>query len=369
MEAFKDGCESGTVGGASSWQRAQKKPDIHVTGTGRTSSPWRTPMTTATIPKPRAFSLRAASDFYAGFVPGSGMAAAALDGLTLAFRLDGTFDAVAVALREEGDTIVAEFAGTTDATSMTRQVARILGLDADGEAWSSMGRRDPVVGRLQAEFPGFFTAAKPSPYEAAVWGVIAPRMHIGAAAKLKMGIALEHGDAVELHGRTHHVFPSPTAVGRIERVAGLPDEKLARLKGIGRAALDGKLDAGRLRAMTESVALAELQALRGVGPWTASHIFYRGAAPHDALPTTEPRVLHGLAHAYGLESASQETLERLGERWRPFRMWVCVLLSRHLARAGGWNAPGLAKERAAAGRRLAARTRREPLRSSPLLRG
>jgi DNA-3-methyladenine glycosylase II len=316
-------------------------------------------MTTVRIPRPSAFSLSAASAFYANFVPGSGMAAAAVDGLTLAFRLDGAFDPVAVALREEGDTLVAECSGTSDTTAMRRQVARILGLDADAAGWASLGRRDPVVGRLQAEFPGFFTAAKPSPYEAAVWGVIAPRMHIGAAAKLMMAIARDHGDAVELRGHIHHVFPSPRTVAGIDRVAGLPDEKLARLKGVARAALEGKLDAERLRAMTEKDALAELQSLRGVGPWTASHIFYRGAAPHDALPTAEPRVLHGLAHAYGLDSPSVEDLECLAEAWRPFRMWVCVLLSRHLARAGGWNAPGLGKERAAVGRRLTIRRRRD----------
>jgi DNA-3-methyladenine glycosylase II len=316
-------------------------------------------MITVRIPRPRAFSLNAASEFYADFVPGSGMAAAALDGLTLAFRLDGTFAPVAVALREEGDTLVAECSEASDTTILTRQVARILGLDADAAAWTSLGRRDPVVGRLQAQYPGFFTAAKPSPYAAAVWGIIATGMPIGAAAKLKMTIARDYGDAVELRGRVHHVFPSPSAVARIERVAGLTDEKLARLKGVARAALDGKLDAERLRAMTESDALAELQSLRGVGPWTASHIFYRGAAPHDALPTAEPRVLHGLALAYGIDSPSQETFERLAQAWRPFRMWVCVLLSRNLARTGGWNAPGLGRERAAAGRKLATRTRRD----------
>jgi DNA-3-methyladenine glycosylase II len=314
-------------------------------------------MTITRIPRPQGFSLGAAAAFYADFVPGSGMAVAALDGLTLAFRLDGTFEAVAVALREEGDALVAEHAGTTDADAVTRQVGRILGLDADAEAWTSLGRRDPVVGRLQFEFPGFFTAAKPSPYDAAVWGVLAPRMQMKAAAKLKMAIARDCGDAVTLHGRTHHVFPSPRALMRIESLPGLPTEKLARLKGIAQAALAGKLDAERLRAMRESEALAELQSLRGVGPWTASHVFHRGAAPHDALPTAEPRVLHGLAHAYGIDSPSQEAFERIAESWRPFRMWVCILLSRQLARAGGWNAPGLDKERAAAGRRLAARTR------------
>ncbi len=312
-------------------------------------------MSTLSLSKPRGFALEAAALFYAGFVPGSGMAAASADRLTLAFRLDATFEAVAVALREEGDAIVVEHTGTKDVATLRKQVARMLGLDADGDAWLAIGARDPVVGRLQAEFPGFFTAAKPSPYDAATWGVIAPRTSIAHAAKLKMAIAETHGDAVTLNGRVHHVFPSPTKLADLRTFPGLPDVKLERLRGIARAASSGRLDADRLRAMSTADALDELQSLDGVGPWTASHTLFRGAAPPDGLPTAEPRVLHGLADAYGIDVPTVAAFERIAEGWRPFRMWVCILLSRHLARAGKWQSAGLARERATAGRVLARR--------------
>ena len=299
------------------------------------------------LEKPRGFSLQAAADFYAGFIPGSGMAVAATDRLTLAFRLDRTFEAVAVELRETEAALIAEVAGTREAALVGAQVARMLGLEADGDAWHDVGRRDPVVGKLQREFPGFFTAAKPSPYDAAVWGVVSPRMNMRAAAKLKLAIAEQHGEAVELLGRVHQVFPSPKALLALPGFAGLPAVKLERLKGVARAALAGKLDAERLRAMPVEAALAELQQLPGVGPWTASHVLFRGAALRDAVPTVEPRVLHGLADAYALESATPEVLLRLAEGWRPFRMWVCVLLARHLAKIGGWHRSELAGERAA----------------------
>jgi DNA-3-methyladenine glycosylase II len=312
-------------------------------------------MTTFAIPRPSAFRLSAAASFFAGFTPGSGMAAAdsGPDRLTLAFRLDRTFDAVAVSLREEGDVLVARFAGCDDSAAVTKQVARILGLEGDAETWADVGRRDPVVGRLQREFPGFFTAAKPSPYDAAVWSVIAPRMNMKQAASVKIAIARERGDAVTLDGQTHHVFPAPAVLARLGATRGLTDEKVVRLRGIGQAALEGKLEVDRLRGQREADALRDLQALRGVGPWAASHIYYRGAAPVDALPTAEPRVLHGLADAYGLAAPDETTFRRIAEGWRPHRMWVCVLLSRHLARVGGWRAPGLARERELAGKRLA----------------
>ena len=311
-------------------------------------------MKTFSFDRPKGFALQAASEFYAGFTPGSGMAVADAVNLTLAFRLDGSFEAVAVTLKQAGGRIDAEVAGTNDEAAVRKQVARMLGLDVDAEAWRRVGKKDPVVGKLQAEFPGFFTAAKPSPYDAAAWGIISPRINMKQAAKLKMGLAAEHGDAVTLNGRVHPVFPSPKQLLEVASYPGLSEEKLARLKGIAIAALEGKLDPDRLRAMDERTALEELQQLKGVGPWTASHVLYRGAALVDALPTAEPRILHGLAHAYGLKSATVETLEELSEGWRPFRMWVCVLLARHLGKAGGWNKPEYAKERAKAGRALKA---------------
>jgi len=301
---------------------------------------------------PTGFSLQASSEFYAGFTPGSGMAVADAQQLTLAFRLDQTFEAVAVGLREGEGKILADVEGTADVAAVRKQVSRMLGLDADAKAWAKVGEKDPVVGKLQREFSGFFTAAKPSPYDAAAWGVIAARINMKQAARIKMGLAAQCGDTVTLHGRSHAVFPSPKQLLQVPAFEGLSEVKLSRLKGIAVAALEGKLDAEVLRGLDEKTALAALQELEGVGPWTASHILYRGAALIDAVPEAEPRVLHGLAAAYGLKAATVETMRELSENWRPFRMWVCVLLARHLGKIGGWNNKSLGKERAKAGRAL-----------------
>lgn len=315
-------------------------------------------MQTRLLPLPPGFRVAAAARFFAGFVPGSGMAAAHAgpDELTLAFTLDRTFDSVVAALHEDGDALVVTVAGTDDADAATRQAARILGLDGDAPAWAELGARDGLVGALQREFPGFLTATKPSPYDAAVWAVLAPRLGIARAADLKLAMARALGDVVTLGGRAHAVFPPPARLASLDRFPGVSDEKIARLRGIGAAALDGCLDADRLRALPEATALGELQRLRGVGPWAASHIYHRGAAPHDGLPTAEPRVLRGYADCVGLEVVDEPAFRRAADAWRPFRAWVSVLLARHLASRGLWRAPGLARERAAAGRSLAART-------------
>jgi len=240
--------------------------------------------------------------------------------------------------------------------AVKKQVARILGLEGDARAWLELGERDLVVGDLQRQFRGFFTAAKASPYDAATWAVIAPRMNQQQAARIKQGLARDLGDALTLNGNTHYVFPSPERLRTLDRYPGLPEEKVARLRGVAQAACDGLLDADQLRHWGEARALTELQKLRGVGPWAASHIYFRGAAPCDGLPTAEPRVLHGLASAYRLRSPSLVTFQRIAVGWRPFRMWVCVLLMRHLGATAGWHAPGLDEERLRAGQALLRRT-------------
>jgi len=309
-------------------------------------------MSTFSLPKPAGFALSAVAQYYAHFTPGSGMAAAALDQLTLAFRLDETFEPVVLSLREERAALLVEAVGSADVRAIGKQLRRILGLDADAAAWFALGESDLVVGDLQREFPGFLSAAKASPYDAATWAVISPRMNQRQAARIKLSLARELGDALELNGKTHFVFPSPERLLALDRFPGLSEEKLVRLRAVARAACDGLLDAQRLRDLGEARALAELQKLRGVGPWAASHIYFRGAAPCDGLPTAEPRVLHGLASAYRLRSPSLATFQRIATGWRPFRMWVCVLLMRHLAARAGWHAPGLDEERARAGRAL-----------------
>lgn len=287
------------------------------------------------LEKPDGFDLAAHADFYRGFTPGSGMAALDADDFTLSFFADRTFERVVVRLSQSDTKIRLE-----SDVDCRKQVARILGLEGDAKAWRELGRTNPLVGRLQAEFPGFFTAAKSSPYDAATWAILSQRCPMKLAAKIKIAMG--------------HVL-SPTKLVDLDRFAGVSDEKIVRLRGVAAAALEGRLDADRLRAMPEDDALADLMKIRGVGPWAASHIYYRGAAPIDALPTAEPRIYEGLASALGIPTPSESKFRDIAESWRPFRMWTCILLSRHLAKTGNWKKPGLTKARASAGRTLASR--------------
>ena len=74
--------------------------------------------------------------------------------LHFAFVADSSEQIAGVCLRAQDSTLVGEIFGEADPTVVHAQVARILSLDIDGRDWPRVGKRDLVMGRLQARYPG-----------------------------------------------------------------------------------------------------------------------------------------------------------------------------------------------------------------------
>jgi DNA-3-methyladenine glycosylase II len=290
--------------------------------------------TTATFElTPRGpYSLAASAAFLEGFTPATH--AGARDGhLHLAFVADGGDLPTGVCVRERSGGIHGEVVGRAGVATVAAQVGRILSLDLDGGGYDQVGRRDPVVGRLQARNPGLRPVLFWSPYEAAAWALLSHRLRMTQAAGLKRRMAERLGHPVEVHGDTLHAFPGPGRLTRLDGFPGLPEAKLQRLRALGAAAAAGRLDAARLRAMPAEQALDELRRLPGVGDFSAELILLRGAGEPDWISTHEPRLRHAVALAYGLERDPDDAeLRAIADAWRPFRTWVSVLVRSWFAR-------------------------------------
>jgi hypothetical protein len=114
-------------------------------------------------------------------------------------------------------------------------------------------------------------------------------------------------------------------------------EKVRRLHGLAQAALDGRLDTERLRVMAPDAALASLRELPGVGPFTADAVLYRGCGVVDGLPASDELGQTVIHDVYELPSVSATDVDRITDRWRPYRMWAVVLLRMGWTRAQGGN--------------------------------
>jgi DNA-3-methyladenine glycosylase II len=273
------------------------------------------------------FSLASSIRFLEGFTPAAYDEPEASGHLHLAFVVDGTEQAVGVCARAQGGGILGEVFGKADREAVRAQVARILSLDVDGSGLPAVGLRDPVVGGLQAHYPGLRPVCFVSPYDAAAWTIIGRRIRVRQAARLKARMAEELGASVVVPGEQLHAFPPPSVLRDLSGFGGLTEQKLGWLRAVARAAEDGRLDTARLRALPVDQALAELQALPGIGPFSAELILLRGAGEPDHLALHEPRLRRAVARAYGLHTEpTDEELQHIAEGWRPYRTWVTLLL-------------------------------------------
>lgn len=292
-------------------------------------------MTTFTLTAQGPFALASSITFLEGFTPASydGTSDRALE---LAFPAEGDWQTVGVRVRAQPNGVSCEIVspqapGRKLSEAVRAQVARILSLDVDGSGFPAVGERDDVVAGLQRRYPGLRPVCFYSPYEAAAWAIIGHRIRITQAAAIKTRMAEQLGEPVDFDGHVVHAFPSPQRLTELEEFPGLTGRKPEWLRAIAGAALEGRLDADKLRGLPPEQALAELKELPGIGDFSAELVLLRGAGEPDRAPRHEPRVARAAALAYQLpDTPTAAELAQLSENWKPYRTWVCLLLRAQL---------------------------------------
>ena len=176
--------------------------------------------------------------------------------MRMAFCLDGDYERpVGVAARQQQDTLLIDVdsgaapLGSSELAAVRRQVARVVSLDHDGEAFSQLCLADPALAAVHARAPGFRPALFYSPYEAAIWSVISARRPRAQGITLRTRLAEQSGTAFEVAGERTLAVPTPSQLLAVEAVPGLPADRIPRLHAVAEAARAGRLDADRLRTL------------------------------------------------------------------------------------------------------------------------
>jgi len=258
------------------------------------------------------WSLETSQRFWEGFTPAALAGDPAGPRLRTVFCAEGDWRRAEAQVTQAGDTTRVVLAGDGDLDAAVVQVCRFLALDVDGRGWPQVGRRDPVIADAQARLPGLRPCGFHSPYEAAAWSVLAQRLRIVQAARLRAELITRHGE--------DGAFPPPHALARPG--LDLPGRKGEYLRAVAEAALDGLLDGAALRALDPGQAVSRVQQVKGLGPFAAELVVVRGANAPDALPRHERRLDAEIAERYG----PGRILADVSQAWRPYRTWAAVYL-------------------------------------------
>jgi hypothetical protein len=129
-----------------------------------------------------------------GFTPAALAGQPAGPGLRTVFCAEGDWRRAEVEVTQAGATARLMVSGDGDLEAAAAQACRFLALDVDARGWPEVGRRDPVIGGAQAQLPGLRPCGFHSPYEAAAWAVLAQRLRIAQAARLRAELIARHGE-------------------------------------------------------------------------------------------------------------------------------------------------------------------------------
>ena len=270
----------------------------------------RTHTTTITVHGP--WSLATSRRFWEGFSPNA-LADQNRDELLHAvFRVERDWSRAEVDVEQHGSSARVTVRGEGDLDAAAAQVGRFLSVDVDGRGWPAVGERDAVIADAQARLPGLRPCGFYSPYEAAAWSVLSQRIRIVQAAKLREELVGTHGDG--------GAFPAPATLRAAD--LDLPGRKAEYLHAVADAALEGVLDGAALRAIPAEAALAQVQQVKGLGPFAAELVVIRGANAPDVAPRQERRLEAEVTDRYG----PGVTLADVTEGWRPYRTWASVYL-------------------------------------------
>lgn len=102
--------------------------------------------------------------------------------------------------------------------------------------------------------------------------------------------------------------------------SGLSARKAEYVTGLAQAVKDGIFDPYSLRALDDAPAMASLQALRGIGPWSAGIYLLFCEGRRDIWPHGDAALLsaYNAARRGGMRK-TMESLEKTSRRWAPYR--------------------------------------------------
>lgn len=206
-------------------------------------------------------------------------------------------------------------------TPLLARIRRLFDLDANPQVIDAQLRKDPALRPLLRRRPGLRVPGAFDVFELALRAVLGQQISVKSATTLFGRFAAAFGDPAQTPLpalAVHAPGAARIADAGVTRIAslGLPRVRAATIWSLARAVASGELNLAPGLAFDD--VLARLQALPGIGPWTAHYIAMRALGITDAFPAADL----GLMRTLGIRRPAD--LAARAEAWRPWRAYAAV---------------------------------------------
>ncbi len=226
---------------------------------------------------------------------------------------------------DEAETLPTE----QDLEAASEWANRRFWLDVEMEAVREALSADEYGEGLIARYWPARPANLPSAWEGLLKTVISVQIYPGLAVRLQQSLLDFYGERVRFDGKEYHFYPTAERLASVlpEDLLGLrfSRQKARYVPGIAEAVVaePEKFDWERLRQSPSTAAVATLDELPGVGPWTAHYVAMRGL-PHLDVFVDEEGLRKTLGSAHDRRATlSSEEAAKLMTVYAPYRSFAC----------------------------------------------
>ncbi|MBL0141905.1 MAG: DNA-3-methyladenine glycosylase 2 [Betaproteobacteria bacterium] len=187
-----------------------------------------------------------------------------------------------------------------------------------------------ALGPLAGTHPGLRLPGAMDGFEIAVRAILGQQVTVKAATTIAGRFAREFGEAIDTpHAGLERLFPPAGVIAR-QTTGDMAALGIIAARARAIHALAAEVSAGRLKLETDSrveETIAALEAIPGIGPWTAHYIAMRALAWPDAFPHPDVAVLKAMGEANGRRAVDR------AEAWRPWRSYAVLHLWKSLEKS------------------------------------
>jgi len=202
--------------------------------------------------------------------------------------------------------------------SVVERVTRMFDLNADPMEIGSCLARDPDLAPAVKRNPGLRIPGSWDPFEVLVRAIVGQQISVRGATTVMGKIVRDFGEVTD--GQT--LFPRPEYLAGLEPGdLSMPRARAMAIADSARAVIRNEVN---LATQDSAALMAQMTAVKGVGPWTAQYVAMRAINDPDAFLHAD-LVLRKVAAARLLLTGDRALLER-ADAWRPWRAYAGMYL-------------------------------------------
>jgi DNA-3-methyladenine glycosylase II len=201
----------------------------------------------------------------------------------------------------------------------------IFNLNFDLKPFYEHMKTDSVMERLTRELRGLKSPTTPTVFEALIDSIVEQQISLKIANRIEHRVTKRFGDVLKLDKRVYYAYPTSrqlaSASVRRLRNCGLSRRKAEFIRDVSEMDAESRLSLEKLKDNEGAdEIIAELDSIRGVGPWTAELTMVRGMNRLEAFPADDVGLRRVVSHYYcNDEKMSGQEARRIAEKWGPWK--------------------------------------------------